>query len=62
MSHRFFYGDEIRSGFIEMQAKGMAETMEVKSASCKACNIELMDKNVVNGLLADMRLFVLTGE
>jgi hypothetical protein len=62
MPHRFFDGNEVRSRFIEVQAEGVTETVEVKAASCKTCGVKLMDKDVVDALLTDMRVFPMTGE
>ena len=62
MSHCFFDGNQVCSGFIKVQPESMAETVEIKTAVTKPIFFKVLDKNIIDGLLTDMRSAFLSRE
>ena len=62
MSHSFFDRKEVSTGFIEMKSESMPQGVQVEAVTGQSACLQLMDKDVVDRLLTDVTLCLLSGE
>ena len=62
MSHSFFDRKEVSTGFIEMKTESVPQGVQVEAVSGQSASLQLRDKDVVDRLLTDVTLCLLSGE